>query len=331
MDKNKDRWEEEAKERRNDQREKSADWVRKSKEEKILTLKVLSEVDKWEITRKLPGTFKTPEVQPVETIKNDDFEAYRPGEERRAEDGEVNDSGGGAHAAQLSEGDDGADQDGAQSSSVGLEACLPMSTHTHSAQPKLVRKQGRSTEEETDNRDGAHPEQQGEEDCQDRVESVGTDLPAHLVKNGHPDLPVQLVENLPVQLVNFFLVDGVQDNRYESEYVGVDPEVVELVVDEQSVLQSNLQGDPVGMRVNEYAEVGCEIQSDNLRGTMGELEVIQLEVIQSDQCEMTGSQIDGRHNPQGDQQGVGGCRNIHLGCTMCSRMSRLVMGTGHWG
>ena len=192
IEKNKDRWEEEAKERRNDQREKSADWVRKSKEEKILTLKVLSEVDKWEETRVVLGTFKTPEVHTVVTNKNEDFEAYKPGEERRAEDGEVNDSGGGAHAAQLSEGDDGADQDGAQSSSVGLEACLPMSTHTHSAQPKLVRKQGRSTEEETDNRDGAHPEQQGEEDCQDRVESVGTDLPG------------QLVENLPVQLVKKF-------------------------------------------------------------------------------------------------------------------------------
>ena len=57
----------------------------------------------------------------------------------------------------------------------------------------------------------------------------------------------------------------------------------------------------------------------------------EIEVIQSDPCEMTGSQIDGRHNPQGDQQGVGGCRNIHLGCTMCSRISRLVMWTGNWG
>ena len=58
------------------------------------------------------------------------------------------------------------------------------------------------------NRDGAHPEQQGEEDCQDRVESV--DLPAHLVEN----LPVWLVKNLPVQLV-----DCVQDHGQDEGQV----------------------------------------------------------------------------------------------------------------
>ena len=57
------------------------------------------------VTREAPGTFKIPEIHPVETNKNEDFEAYRPVEESRVED-EENYRRVGPHAAQQNEEDD---------------------------------------------------------------------------------------------------------------------------------------------------------------------------------------------------------------------------------